>query len=392
MLIPLSPMDYYFLRKYLYCIQFIFEFAGEIEELALRKSIFEAVQVFPAMRSCLESRGDEFFLRPLAVSSPEEVSMRCVRLSGDFDIDNPEDQLHLIDPVVTAPGEVLLKLTLGLAKGRSFLSVSLSHLVGDGYSLFRFLTAISDAHQGSEVSPPSNDRRLLERASASPGSVDADRLFLATGYVRPRPLAPLNSRRQRIFLSNTEVQELKREARSAEFDLSTNHVLMAELLRRFHRSIPLHQGELIVRCPVDYRGIHPSLIEADSDYFGNAVRDAVACFDPEVFHRLSLSDIGIRIRDSIRRVDASEVQRSLDCLRDLRLQDGPGVFESLGCPGLLVSNLSRMPLQKMDYGCGAPVRLVHVSLFPRLAAILSHPEGVEIFVQAPTEGATEESL
>jgi len=382
MLIPLSPMDYYFLRKNLYTIQFVFPYEGRLDESRFRKAVALALRNFPALCSRLKIISDTE--AALEVQPIKDVSIRVLSLADPFELSTEEDTAaHLVDSVITEPGEPLLKLTLGYSKTRSYLAVSLSHLVGDGHSLFQFLIAIAEILRDRVAIEPSNDRLALEAGMSNfARPVDLKRLFDETGYIRPRPPGPSSSAREKILYSFDAIEELKREAEAREFGLTTNDIIMADLLRKFYTKVPLYNGQLIVRCPIDYRRIHPE-VQAGllrKTYFGNSVCDAVALFDPICFQKQSLREVALQIRRAILRVDAPAILKNLECLRDLRLQEGIRVFESLGCPGLLVSNLTKMPFRQMDYGVGPPVRVIHASLNPRLAALFADPRGIEVSI------------
>ena len=144
MRIPLSPMDYYFLRKQLYCIQFIFEFEGKIQTQPFQTAVFQALKSFPALRARLEFISNhEANLHVPEIFEPEDVCLRILDLNTDFDVNQTDAHSVLIDSVFTIPGQPLFKMTLGSTERNTYFTVSLSHLVGDAFSLFKFLTGIS---------------------------------------------------------------------------------------------------------------------------------------------------------------------------------------------------------------------------------------------------------
>jgi hypothetical protein len=385
MLIPLSPIDYYFLRKPLWKTQFILLFDGRIDETRLRESLHETLPHFPALRSGLEilSRTEAAF-KVSAAPALEDVPLRVLRLGEDFDLDQEGGLAQFGGPPPTVAGESLFQMTLAHSGTRSILSISLAHVVGDGYSMCRFLVALSDVFHGKPVTAPSNERSVLS-ADLPPDRrpVDLDRLFRETGYVRPIPPEPVGSRLERFLLSVSEVEALKKEANAQERGLTENRVIMAELFRRSYPAIPLYRDRLIVRCPVDYRKIHPGLSALPDDYFGNAFRDAVTTFDPETISAFSLEEIAARISHAINGTDAEAVHANLACLQDLRREDGLEGIEEVGCPGLQITNLSGMPIHLMDYGGGLPTGMIVPSLSSTHAAILPNPHGLEICLQIP---------
>jgi hypothetical protein len=158
---------------------------------------------------------------------------------------------------------------------------------------------------------------------------------------------------------------------------------MAKLAKRFHKDIPLYEDQFIVRCPVDYRKI----FGLPQDYFGNAVRDAVSIFTPNEIEQMSLADVALRIRQSIHSIDKNSVLKSLRALDYHRKTEGIDIFENMGCPGLLVSNLSKFPIQKIDLGMGAPTCFYHGSFSPRLSLILPATDGVVVRFKKPSSKA-----
>ena len=187
---------------------------------------------------------------------------------------------------------------------------------------------------------------------------------------------------ERLIFSLEELSLLKSEAEScAQITLTMNSVIMAFLLKKYHAHIPLTAlGEFVVRCPVDYRKRYPGLPE---NYFGNAICDAVVKLNPENFSGLSLGQIALHINQTIQSIDKVYIDNVLDCLHNLRLENGLDIFEKVGCPGLIVSNLSKLQFDNLNFGKGAPIAVHHVP-FPRLASIIPYGNGIAIKICYPT--------
>ena len=52
--ISLSPMDYYFYRRSLYTIQFIFEYRGHLDQIRFETNLFKTLVAFPVVTSRLK--------------------------------------------------------------------------------------------------------------------------------------------------------------------------------------------------------------------------------------------------------------------------------------------------------------------------------------------------
>jgi len=401
MKIHLSPMDYYFFRHSLYTIQFVFEYSGHLEISQFEQNVSTAIQSFDAVGSRLKIISDT----EIIFETGFPISIRSQNLNPEPPLSQPLDVEALIDSVTNGEQEPLFKILVSYSASRTFVGFSFSHMLGDGMSFFQFLEHLSQICTSQpSMAKASNQRDLLQIDSLDISSDQTmiGSLFDETGYIMPRPANPSAfrlesfsySRQQLIDLQKSYANQSIRVASSAirmadqGLRVSSNDILMAELAKRFHRSIPLYENKLIVRCPVDYRKI----LGLPDGYFGNAVRDAIAVFQPNEIENLQVPEIALRIRQSIQSIDKNSILRSLRCLDTLRKKNGISIFEDLGCPGLLVSNLSKFPTAQIDLGIGPPTGLHHASLNPRLGLILPTQNGVQVHFKCPIEPADEFAL
>lgn len=373
----LSPMDYYFFRPQMYTVQMAFEYAGTLDLLKLQAAFAESQRRLPVLSSEIEIKN----LREIRLKThPRILALEAFNLSATALAKQNADELFA--PLSNAPGEALVKMRVHQSPTRAIVAFSFSHLLGDGFSFFLFLnTLVRSLRHLPEPQTISHARNLLYTPQASARPFNEEELYRVSGYVTPRPPNPIHCTEDRIFISTEELQALKREAQSRERRLSPNDVIMAYLLKRYYRDIPPGpDGQIIVRCPVDYRRTYS---RASAQYFGNAVRDAVASFNPQTLPQLSLGEVAQEVRRAVSAVNEASVEASLRCLDSLRRERGIHAFAELGCPGLLVSNLSKLPFYEIDLGLGAPTQLHHASLNPRLAIVLPAENGAEIRFRRP---------
>lgn len=369
----ISSRDYYFYRRNLYTIQYAFEYTGAIDIDAFRDALIELVKLMPVLTSriCVDSNAEISL-----VSTDADIPLRVCDLSAKVSDQVIEDADTLVDTVTNTEGEALLKVVITQAAQKTYLGFSFSHLLGDGFSFFNFLRGLSDVMTTGCVTaevPAFLSREVLRGPPREHQEVNSERLFRETGYVIPRPPSPIATVCETIAYSKNDLLSLKQAASLFNSRVTTNDAVMADLLKRYYRSVPLAaNGELIVRCPVDYRRIYEPIPE---NYFGNALKDAVASFDPQEFPDLSLATVASTIREAIETITPHAIERELQCFDDLRRAHGADIFEQVGCPGLLVSNLSKLPVHRMDFGRGPPTRFLTSSLNPRLAVILSSDRG-----------------
>jgi hypothetical protein len=364
--IPFSDADYYFFRRERYAIQYVFRYAKRIDEDRLRKALLLTGAALPPLGARLVPQGP----RALALRPGHGVPLRAQSVA------RVPDPSALVDPVRNLSGEPLVKVVLSRAPEGDFVGFSFSHFLGDGASFFLFLRSLVAFLHGEAPPPAHFGRSCLQ---GPPGGAGRPELFPVSGYVLPRlpdlpPAAP-----ERICFGKEELSAARARAESHGMILSENALMMAALAKRFRTQIPLYEGKFLVRCPVDYR----ARLGLPAGYFGNAVLDAVAAFTPGEMQAFSEMEIARRITDAIRAVTPARIARHLANLRRLREEEGPSIFEEISCPGLLVSNLTKLPFAGIDLGAGPPVGVFPASLNPRLAVVLPGEDAYEVRIRPP---------
>jgi hypothetical protein len=102
----------------------------------------------------------------------------------------------------------------------------------------------------------------------------------------------------------------------------------------------------------------------------------------------SVGDLAYRVHQAVSRAKRDYVWGSLKTLESLRRQQGLGAMEKIQVRhpdhGLIVTNISRLPLRDLDFGTGTPTRFLVYTEVLRGAAILPAPDGVEIVVLHPS--------
>lgn len=364
----LAPIDYYFYRPHLYTIQFAFEYNNKISKSKIVEGIERLLVKMPVLGSVIKVVSNY----ELVLEMKNDIPIREHAVEGDFQ--NSAD--ILFDTVRNIEAEPLIKILISHANNKSYVGFSFSHLLGDGASFFIFLDALSQEICRSDFQTKLNTERsklcdLVQLSNAS--------FFDSTGYIHPRSPSNNYEEIEQIYYTNETVNQMKASCIASGVRVSANDIIMADLVMRFHKNVPLFQNKFIVRCPVDYR----KMTGIGQNYFGNAVKDAIAIFDPNELENLNLVTIAKRIRKSIESVEILTVKNSLSALDQFRRENGINAFQELGCPGLLVSNLSKFPIAKIDLGSGVPVNFHHASLNQRLALILPTENGYMAKVKLP---------
>jgi hypothetical protein len=234
------------------------------------------------------------------------------------------------------------------------LAASISHAVVDGFSYFHFLSSWARICRGERFLPPSFDRTFFEQLSAPVETVD---LLASCGLFagERRTETPVQARRAvRFTLSAEEMKAIVDDARrSAGVSLTENDIFVAFLWKR---SVSVKNGgDGYVTCPVDFRRLLPGFPRA---YFGCALAFATASSTAEELANAPVGRLAVLVRDAVASVKAGRIQDSLRALKRYRNEHGAEGMERVHLRhpdrGLIVTNLTRMPIHDVDFGSGPP--------------------------------------
>jgi shikimate O-hydroxycinnamoyltransferase len=387
--IPLSPIDHVFTGRGAYPIEFVFAYGGPLDAGGLEDSLRRTLALFPAVASRLVRLPDDAYgLEPADDGCVFEVATAPTRFA------DTTDRHTLVDPVETVEGQPLARIRLTHTPGGSVLGVGLSHAVVDGFSYFAFLSAWSRVFQGQEIAPPFPDRSALQPGRASGGTADPSGhgqteslgmtgLFLG----ERRPAIP----RDRLRWTRRLFPRAELSARLAEAQgdcparLSFNDVVVAWLWRTY---VPTwaSAGEetAFLSCPVDLRRVLPGF---PPTYFGCAVALANASIERERLAAASPAELARKVRDAVAAVDEARARQSLRAIDRLRRGEGLAFLERLHVvhprAGLLVTNLSRLPVREIVFDAGPPVAFDILAPVERCAVVLPAEDGLDVRICLP---------
>ena len=140
-MIPLSPIDYYFYRRQLYNIQFIFEFAGQLDIDLFKQALEKVCDVFPIVKSRLHIKNNEIYFK----FSRDSLPLRITHVATDIELSLGNNE-NYIDSIINAEDEPLVKIVMTHTKSKTLFGISFSHMLGDGYSFFLFLKRPFSSH------------------------------------------------------------------------------------------------------------------------------------------------------------------------------------------------------------------------------------------------------
>jgi hypothetical protein len=386
--IPLSPIDHVFTGRGAYPIEFVFAYGGRLDEERLEESLRRTLAVFPAAGSRLVRSGETLGLAPA-----EDGWEFRVATSPDTFAD--ADRHAFVDAVETVEGQPLVRVRLAHTPAGSVLGVGMSHAIVDGFSYFHFLSAWSRVFHGKAVVPPFLDRGVLQAGSepgrtADPSGPGRRKSLRMTGGLflgERRPAIPRDRLRwTRRAFPRTELSALLAEAQGGcPVRLSYNDVVAAWLWRTY---VPTWAGgsekTCFLSCPVDLRRVLPGF---PPTYFGCAVAMANASIERERLAAASPADLAKKVRDAVAAVDEARAWQSLLAIDRLRRQEGLAALERLHVvhprAGLLVTNLSRLPVREIVFDAGPPVAFDILAPVERCAVVLPAEDGLDVRICVP---------
>ena len=380
-MLPLSPIDHLFTGLGAYEIGFAFSYPDVIEPDCLRSSLEQVLEEFWPLRSQLvRISRHSYAFQP----SDEGLVFETVRSHTSFE--TAQEATAFLDPVQTLEGEPLTRIKLTQTPQGSVLGVSISHALVDGFSYFHFLSSWSRVLHGQRILPPIHQRQLLTPdISSSHEPVTPDEVLARSGFFwcgKRGPVPKEGHAEERLLLSKEAIDQLLAEAQQdCDLPLFPNDALVAHLWKTYIPRWEAGRGNPLtfVTCPVDFRRL---VRDVPRTYFGCAVVGATASLDYDNLASASLGTLAGLVRQAVNRVRQEYVSGALQTLEHLRQQQTLSVMEEIHVRhpqhGLVVTNISRLPLHSLDFGAGIPTGFLPRRSADRGAAILPAKDGVDI--------------
>lgn len=247
----------------------------------------------------------------------------------------------------------------------------LNHLAGDGYSYFLFLSVLAALTRPTLVPFKS----LMMYFALKP---DHRRTALRDFSFRGSKLKPLappgNLRVESDEIPRRDVQAIIREvASSAGLRVSGNDVLSALAMKRLVKAgADSWPEDVLLTIPVDVRG---KVKEYDRGFFGNGIMFHTLTLKREVIEASPAQATAIQIRQSMPLLSR---ETYIDFLMGLEGVLSAGRWDEFrpydperGC---LVTNLSRLPADKLDFGTGPPRLSVPLTIEKNGVGIMARKE------------------
>ena len=253
-------------------------------------------------------------------------------------------------------------------KNGTVLIPKMNHLAGDGYSYFYFLSVLAQIAQNKywpfrnllirSLAKPNHQRTILKEfklpgIELNPFQVDTD----------------VTIEDEKVAKSDVR-SRIKKLAESRDQKVSINDVLSAMVIKKL---VELQPGKIDddykLNIPIDVRRY---FTEYGSKFFGNGLMFNIINFKSGDIKRSEINDIAIQIRQGMPDVTKDNY---LNYLKELEIIIAEKQTNKLRPydpeTGCLVTNLSRLPANRLNFGTGKPDFIFPLTIGKNAASILA---------------------
>ncbi len=253
-------------------------------------------------------------------------------------------------------------------KNGTILIPKLNHLAGDGYSYFYFLSVLSALYRDSN--DPAK-QRILNRTLKPHHRRTVLKDFHFKGIEKNISQDYENLTIEFMNIPRSSVKTMIKDIASDHNQIvSTNDILSAMVFKKYSEVQPgLLDGDVQLTIPMDVR---MKIKEYGPKFFGNALMFCVTNFKKKDFKKIIIENTAIEIRKCIPAVSKEsyiEYLNNIEAFIDGEQTEKLRPYDpEKGC---LVTNLSLMPVKKLDFGTGPPDFIFPMTTGKNSAAILA---------------------
>ena len=168
--------------------------------------------------------------------------------------------------------------------------------------------------------------------------------------------------------------------------LSENDILTIYLLKNFVKKWNKAGDRIQIRSAFDFRRVYRDVGRL---YFGNAVSIAATDLSFEDVFEKQVWELAELIRDSTSEIRKERILSDLAVLEKYRLENGVQSCQNFHVAhpkfGYLFTNLSRMPLNALNFGLGAPESAYPLVPGPRTLVIMDGGSDYLVRVSPPMD-------
>ncbi len=243
----------------------------------------------------------------------------------------------------------------------------MNHLAGDGYSYFYFLSVLAAISRSNPVLFKKYITRLLYKPRHRRTRL-REFLFKSSG-LKP----PVHDAKYTVKIEHVPKAEVYQAIRDIKHQFNTtvsaNDLLSAMVLKKVVLRQDYFNSSAELTIPMDVRR---QIAEYGPKYFGNPLLFAVTKFETKSIQESDINTIARQIRKAvpvITRGKYLEYLQELEHLIDTKQWDKLNPYDPRN--GCLVTNLTKLPADKVDFGSGKPDFILPLTIEKNSAALLT---------------------
>jgi len=357
----ISPVDALFAGG-LYPIEFLFFYRNRVDAERIRSALrFLSSAFWPVFGRYGHGAIHALSFRPDNYSAEEMIA-------SDFDMEADSMDLFRIYSRAN-PGELpgLFFLKVLQYQNGTVIIPKMAHVAGDGYSYFFFLSALASAARAGE---PGRMQRAMKLFTPKHNRI------LLDDFAFDRQVPSLSSSQKDFTIEQTRIPKnevktaIKNISRTRGQAVSTNDLLTAMIAQNYTKILLKHsQKTMQLTIPIDVRR---HIDDWGAAYLGNGLQFHTLLLNMDEIQSMDTEALAVQIRESMPSVTREDY---IEYLRRLARHVKTCPRENLQTydprKGILVTNLSRLPLERLDFGTGPPDFSLLLTVGENSAAILS---------------------
>ncbi len=245
------------------------------------------------------------------------------------------------------------------------------HLAGDGYSYFYFLSALAMMTQSTSFPSKSSLMKLFFKPHHR-RTILRDFCFKGVELEPFQQNDEFNIRFDEI--SRNEVKSIiKKVSDTKNHQVSMNDVLSAIAVKKLVGAQSEFLEEFVeLTIPIDVRR---RVKEFGRRFFGNGLMLHTMKLKKGDIENLNFEDIAVQIRELMPSVSKQSYVEYLAHLEGIMLERRMEKFKPFDPKsGCLVTNISRLPIEKLDFGTGSPGFILPLTIEKNSTAIMIKEE------------------
>ncbi len=253
-------------------------------------------------------------------------------------------------------------------KNGTVMIPKMKHLAGDGYSYFYFLSILAQIAQ-EKFLPFKN---WLIRSLAKP---DHQRTKLKEFKLPDIKLTQVKAVKdvtiEDEYIAKSDIKKMIRDiADKSNEKVSTNDVLSAMVVRKLFEIRKTNGGtDYILNMPIDVRR---HVKEYGPKFFGNGLMFNQIKFNVNDILKSEINEIAIQIRRSMPKVSTESYKDYLQSLENIIAERKTDLLRPYNPEtGCLVTNLSRLPVNRLNFGSGNPDLIFPLTIGKNAASVLA---------------------